>query len=302
MKITNPVYFDLKKNSLVSNKNLEIVSNETRDSNINVLKDKKEKIIFLSKYITGNKYYSDVKNHDKRSIKKKSKKKINHVLTKSGNIITSYLQDDQRRKEKFEKLFKGRVILDYGCGWGNFLNKIKKTKDKYGVEVGVDFIKYLKKKGIKVEKHILNYDIKFDYITLFHVLHYLPNQIETLKTLRSKLKKNGKIIIEVPNANDFLLSSESFKSFRKFTFCKEQLILHTEKSLKTFVKQAGFKYIKVEFYQRYNINNHFGWFLFNKPGGHSFLSKLFDTKMKKNYTDFLIKKKITDTLILTATK
>ena len=302
MKITNPVYYDLKKNRLVSNKNIEIISKETRDSNVNVLKDKKEKIIFLAKHITGTTYYSDVKNHDKRSINNKSKKKINHVLTKKGNIKTTYLEDDERRKKKLQKLFKGKDIIDYGCGWGNFLKKLKGVKSKNGVEVGMDFIKYLNKKKIKVKKNILNNNFNFDYITLFHVLHYLPNQIEILKILRSKLKKNGKVIIEVPNANDFLLSSDKFKFFRKFTFCKEQLILHTEKSLKLFVKKAGFKNIKIEFYQRYNINNHFGWFLHNKPGGHTFLKNLFDSKIIKNYSNFLIKKKITDTLILTASK
>lgn len=144
--------------------------------------------------------------------------------------------------------------------------------------------------------------MNFDYITLFHVLHYLPNQIEILKILKSKLKKKGKIIIEVPNANDFLLSTNEFAAFKNFTFCKEQLILHTEKSLKLFVKKAGFKNIKVNFYQRYNINNHFGWFLYNKPGGHQFLKNLFSKNLIKNYSEFLKKKKITDTLILTAQK
>ena len=86
-----------------------------------------------------------------------------------------------------------------------------------------------------------------DYITLFHVLHYLPNQISILKELRDKLKFKGKIIIEVPSAHDFLLSSNEFKAFKNFTFCKEQLILHTEKSLKTFVKKVALKILKLNF-------------------------------------------------------
>ena len=130
----------------------------------------------------------------------------------------------------------------------------------------------------------------------------MPHQIEILKILRSKLKRKGKIIIEVPNADDFLLSIDEFKAFKNFTFCKEQLILHTEKSLKSFVKKAGFRNIKVNFHQRYNINNHFGWFLYNKPGGHKFLQNLFNKSMIKNYSKFLKKKKITDTLILIAEK
>ena len=302
MNISNPVYTNLKKNKLIFDKNLIIISRGTRDSKVNVLKDKKEKIIFLQKHITGDNYYLNVKNNDRRSLLNKSQKKINHVYTKKGNIITSYLNDDERRKRNLNKFFVGKDILDFGCGWGNFLIKIKNAKSKNGVEVGSDFIQHLKKKKIRIKKDISDFDMNFDYITLFHVLHYLPNQIEILKILKSKLKKKGKIIIEVPNANDFLLSTDEFKAFKNFTFCKEQLILHTEKSLKLFVKKAGFRNIKVNFYQRYNINNHFGWFFYNKPGGHQFLKNLFNKNMIKNYSDFLKKKKITDTLILTAQK
>lgn len=302
MNITNPVYIDLKKNKLIFDRNLIILSKGTRDSKVNVLKDKKENVIFLQRYTTGRNYYLDVKNNDKRSVSNKSQKKINYVYTKKGNIITSYLKDDERRKKNFNKFFVGKDILDFGCGWGNFLIKIKNAKSKNGVEIGSDFIEHLKKKKIRIKKNISDFNMNFDYITLFHVLHYLPNQIEILKILKSKLKKKGKIIIEVPNANDFLLSTDEFKAFKNFTFCKEQLVLHTEKSLKFFVKKAGFRNIKVNFYQRYNINNHFGWFLYNKPGGHQFLQNFFGKNMIKNYSEFLKRKKITDTLILTAQK
>ena len=53
---------------------------------------------------------------------------------------------------------------------------------------------------------------------MFHVLEHLPNQIDILKKLKNNLRKNGKIIIEVPSANDLLISLEDLKSFKKFTF------------------------------------------------------------------------------------
>ena len=43
MSITNPVYIDLKKNKLIFDKNLITISQGTRDSKVNVLKDKKKK-------------------------------------------------------------------------------------------------------------------------------------------------------------------------------------------------------------------------------------------------------------------
>ena len=38
MKITNPVFFDLKKVNAVKNKSIIKISNDTRDAKINVLK------------------------------------------------------------------------------------------------------------------------------------------------------------------------------------------------------------------------------------------------------------------------
>ena len=301
MKITNPVYLDLKRLGLVKDKDIVILSNRTRDANIKVLKDEKQNLIFLSEHKTGNKYYSNAKSHDLRSIKIKSKMNNNYIYTKKGNIITKYLDDNVRRKAKYNKYLIGKDILDFGCGWGNFLQNLRGVKSKNAVEVGKNFIKFLKtKKQIIVKEKISDFRKNFDYITLFHVLHYLPNQIEILKNLKKKLKKRGKIIIEVPNAKDFLLSFDEFKDFKNFTFSKEQLILHTERSLKIFLKKAGFKKIKVEFYQRYNFCNHLGWFLFRKPGGHSIFNDFFDIKLNKAYIEFLKKKKMTDTLILIA--
>ena len=40
---------------------------------------------------------------------------------------------------------------------------------------------------------------------MFHVLEHIPYQIDTLKLVNSKLKKGGKIIVEVPHAEDFLI-------------------------------------------------------------------------------------------------
>ena len=102
---------------------------------------------------------------------------------------------------------------------------------------------------------------KFDIITMFHVLEHIPYQLKVLKNLKKKLKNKGKIIIEVPHAQDFLLEILNLESFKKFTFWSEHLVLHTEKSLKKLLKEAGYKNIRINFYQSYILNNHFGWML-----------------------------------------
>ena len=263
----SPIFFELLNLNLISKKNLITISNKTRDKKIKVLQDLKTKIIFLEKYITSRQYYSTLKyvDNDRKSLDK-LKKKVANVKTFSGNIKTSIIEDDYRRAIQFKKKLKNKDILDFGCGWGGFLRNIKNYKSLNGVELRKECINYIKNniKKINISNNINSFNRKFDIITMFHVLEHIPYQVETLKVLRSKLKNKGKIIIEVPHAEDFLILQKELNEFKNFTFWSEHLILHTCKSLKSILLKAGFKKINILYYQRYDFSNHLGWFLKKK--------------------------------------
>ena len=141
---------------------------------------------------------------------------------------------------------------------------------------------------------------KFDVILSFHVIEHLPDPINEIKKLRSFLSSKGKIIIEVPHANDFLLSHAKVESFKDFTLWSQHLILHTKDSLFKLLKSVGFKKINIDGIQRYNIANHMNWLINNKSGGHkSYLAKLENRQIKKEYANFLSKLNANDTLITT---
>lgn len=288
---SNPIYKELLNLKLIKKKDIIKISNKTRDSKVKVLKDKKTKIIFLEKFITNKNYYSS----------KKSKK--NFKIANSRNS-TFALEDNKRRIADYQRLCKNKTVLDFGCGWGHFLKKLIKPKSLNGVELRKDCIEYLKKskKNINIKTHVNDFSYKFDIITMFHVLEHLPNQIKSLKLLRNKLKKNGKIIIEVPHAKDILLHFVELKEFKNFTFWSEHLILHTYLSLKTIIKKAGFKDIKISYTQRYGFDNHLGWFIKKKPNGHIFFKKYSSKNLNSNYKKNLINLKKTDTLTAVATK
>ena len=300
-KITNPIYKELKKLKLIKDSNLIILANKTRDKKIRVIKDTKTKVIFLEKFITSNSYYTSLKYNDNdRKIKKKIK--INTIKTSFGNIKTKILEDDQRRAFQFKKYLKNKNILDFGCGWGGFLKNIKKYKSLNGVELRKECLDHIKNniKNITVANNINSFGKKFDIITMFHVLEHIPFQLKTLKILKSKLKNNGKIIIEIPHAEDFLIIQNELKEFKKFTFWSEHLILHTYNSLKTILYKSGFRKINIQYYQRYNFSNHLGWFLKNKPGGHIFFKNIISKELNSSYCENLKKLGQTDTLIVVA--
>jgi len=131
-------------------------------------------------------------------------------------------------------------------------------------------------------------------------LEHIPYQVNTLKSLKLKLRNKGKIIIEVPHAEDFLILQSELKEFKNFTFWSEHLILHTYKSLKTILLKAGFRKINIQYYQRYNFANHLGWMLKKKPGGHNFYKEFIDEKLNTSYCANLRKLGQTDTLIAIA--
>ena len=299
----NPIFNELLKLKLISKLNLITLSNKTRDKKIKVLQDFKTKIIFLDKCTTSNQYYSSLKYRygDRKIV---VKKKIANVKTFSGNIKTSIIEDDNRRAIQFEKILKNKDILDFGCGWGGFLRNIKNYKSISGVELRKECVNYIKNniKKINISNNINFVDRKFDIITMFHVLEHIPYQVETLKLLKSKLKNKGKIIIEVPSAQDFLLSFDELKEFKNFSFWSEHLVLHTEKSLIKILHKSGFSKIRIEYFQRYNFANHLGWLIKKQPSGHSFYANITDNKINREYANYLKRKKKTDTMIAIATK
>tara|TARA_Y100000590_G_scaffold325780_1_gene369618 strand:+ start:1842 stop:2759 length:918 start_codon:yes stop_codon:yes gene_type:complete len=305
MKNINPLIKEFIKLKLIKKKNFLKLSSQTRDKKVNVIKDKKSGVIFLEKYLTKIKYYSVFKEKD-RNIDLHSKKIFSVTKIKNkGYIKTLNLEDDRRRSLQFKKYLKNKNILDFGCGWAGFLSFSKKyAKSCNGIEIRKNCLNFIKSKFsfIKVENNLNKFNQKFDIITMFHVLEHIPYQIETIKKLKNKLKSKGKIIIEVPSAQDFLLSFDNLPEFKKFTFWSEHLVLHTEKSLMKILIKSGFRKIQILYFQRYNLNNHLGWFVKRKPGGHDFFKNVSDNIILKNYRDFLIRSKRTDTLIAIATK
>ena len=285
--LKNPVIKELVDLKLVNLKNCSVISKTTRDKKIKVLQDKKSGIIFLEKFVRDKKYY--------QLDRKMSQKDI----ARYTNLLKN---DDKRRFNQFKNVLKSKRILDFGCEFGGFLKNITNSKKLHGLEINKNCIKFLKKKGINVIDNLENNKLKFDVITMFHVLEHLPNQINILKKLRQNLDNNGKIIIEVPSASDLLISFKNLKSFKKFTFWSQHIILHTRDSLKKVLKASGFKNIRVINFQRYDLNNHLGWFLNNSPGGHLIFKDIYDEELNAAYSDFLVRKNKTDTLIAIANK
>ncbi len=108
------------------------------------------------------------------------------------------------------------VLLDVGCGTGDFLNIAKRNGwEVSGVEPNAQARSIANSKTANLVfdiEHLLEFDAhQFDVITLWHVLEHLPKLNDHFKIFNRLLKPNGVLVIAVPNYKSF--DANHYKSF-----------------------------------------------------------------------------------------
>ena len=120
--------------------------------------------------------------------------------------------DDKRRFQYLKSVLPNRKLLDFGCGAGGFLLK---ARDMVATAHGVESEKRLSNHYLSHELSVFQNlseipkeikERKYDIITMFHVLEHIPAPKSILVELSKFLADNGQIIVEVPNADDALLT------------------------------------------------------------------------------------------------
>jgi SAM-dependent methyltransferase len=106
-------------------------------------------------------------------------------------------------------------VLEVGCAEGAFLERLKKTKNIYefGLELNVKAQKISVEKNLNVEKKYLSditdkYEASFDAVCTFQVLEHIDLPIEFIADCLTVLKKNGVLILSVPNNDSFIKNTE----------------------------------------------------------------------------------------------
>ena len=285
----NSIFHTLKKLGLTSDETKKLFNVGTRDlKNINVWKDDLSGVIFIDDFYTGDDVYKGGT----------YRKDLPNQMIDHERYI-----DAQRRYHSNLQYCSGKKLLDFGCGLGDFLKLIKDhCVEITGVELQEDHVNNLNSYGIKCLNDIdLVEDDSIEVCVSFHVIEHLPDPIRTLKVIKKKIVKGGTLIVEVPHANDFLLSSLKEENFKKFTLWSQHLILHTKDSLERLLRHVGFCDISINGVQRYPLSNHLNWLANGKPGGHKSTLSVIDSPTFKNaYSDSLSRINATDTIVAIA--
>jgi len=222
-------------------------------------------------------------------------------------IKKNFLNDTNRRVELVSKyISRGRNLLDIGSGYGFFLQEM----DNQGYEItGIETSKERREISSEVTKvKVLNINLfeneadlsKFDCITLFHVLEHINNPISFLRIIQKHLNSDGKLIIEVPNADDMSLGA--CEKYRNFYWQRAHLFYFNAKTLQKVIQKAGFSIINISYVQRYSIENFMNWVVLGKPQIEkpSFQTKNAYKWLEDYYKKYLCEIGKSDSLILIA--
>lgn len=219
----------------------------------------------------------------------------------SPQPIESWLRDtdrdDQRRCDMLAGVIANRRILDFGCGAAGFLEKARPlARSIAGVELERRVRDYWQGR-IKLYSSLAEAGDDYDLITAFHVVEHLPDPRAMLQELVTHLAAGGRLVVEVPSADDALLTLYDCDAFQRFTYWSQHLYLFTAATLRQLAIQAGLRVIAIEQFQRYPLSNHLHWLSRHAPGGHVQWSFLDSEALSKAYANVLGSVGKCDTLI-----
>lgn len=177
--------------------------------------------------------------------------------------------DDERRFACLCRVIENKTALDFGCGNGGFLMRAREAaRMVVGVEPENSLREWFRQENIAVCSRLAEVQGDFDVITLFHVLEHIADPRKLLAQLAERLTPDGQIIVEVPSADDALLTLYRNDPFSRFNYWSCHLFLYNSKTLALLGRQAGLTLNYVKQVQRYSLANHLFWLAKGKPGGH----------------------------------
>lgn len=178
----------------------------------------------------------------------KSDQYISHTDKGNSLINIIYKLVRQYTLEKkvslIEKYNQGKgVLLDFGCGTGDFL---KKAKDKdwqaFGYEPDKDARAIAQEKNSSaILEKLKDVPDNIDVITAWHVIEHVSDLKATVRSLVKKLKTGGYLIVAVPNHLSF--DSGYYKEHWAAYDVPRHLYHFDAKSISYFIKKLNLKLV-----------------------------------------------------------
>lgn len=215
------------------------------------------------------KKHYDLNPHDKEITPNFNIEDIYKKFEWQNRYRVNYLQKDI-------KIQKDWKILDYGCGYG-FLIEILKESGYHveGLEISADRLEVIKKRQGSLddiytynfldEKENIPIELqeKFDLVTSFHLIEHITSPVYFLKKIQSLIKKDGYILLELPNIENTLMDLSP--EFNDFNYIRDHVAYYSPKLIRRVVEEAGFDVIAQKGVQMYGLLNYMNWVINGTP-------------------------------------
>jgi len=217
------------------------------------------------------KLYEEIIDQNKSYLKNKYlSKKIKNKVKLEEKLMENYFPSKKIK------------VLDFGAGWGNWLDHLDKEKfDLFAFELSKTRSIHLKNKGIKILNfsNVRKYEKFFDYIRLEQVLEHITELNECMQNLRRLTKKNSVINVSVPNGANEINNC-------KIRVCKgpiqplEHVNCFSNISLKKLFYKHGFVSLKTSELFKFSFDSFYEIFPKSKFFTKSLLDSKFSTSLK----------------------
>lgn len=138
----------------------------------------------------------------------------------------------------------------------------------------------------------------YDMVCMFHVFEHIREPLPMLNACKARLKKGGRVLVEVPSLDDPLISLYGCRAFKDFYFQPMHPYVYSPGPLRLVFERAGFRVVECVFHQRYGLDNHLAWLAKGSPGGDAALREIFGPA--EEYKASLERAGRTDTVFLLA--
>jgi len=246
-------------------------------------------------------YYKNY--YENQKIRQKKKYSLKDI---QQNALSHY---NEYYETYYDLIKDANNILEIGSGSGGFLKFIDthtNNKNIYSIEKSESNVEFLRDEF----EHVTFCDsvnelenVKFDVIVAFGVFEHIRDLHGFLSELKHQLKDaNSKIIFNVPNNNDVLISFFNLEEYKKFMYMKQHYYVFSKESFSHIAKNVGLTVKKINFIQAWGIDNHLSWLNERKAQDFSHYSTQFSTSLNKEYKKNLIDQETTDLIMVTFSK
>jgi SAM-dependent methyltransferase len=209
-----------------------------------------------------------------------------------------------RRMSRLAPLLKPKNrILEFGCSSGFMLYPLQAAGHECtGIEPSGVFRDYVQSRRVTCYRNLEEYSAAsessagFDLILHYYVMEHIADPIGLIRQQLALLTPSGRIVVEVPNANDALTTIYKIPAYELFIWVVSHRWYFTEQSLAYVMTQAGSKG-EVHLDQRYDLSNHLVWARDGKPGGMGRFTPILGEEIENQYREALIRARRCDTLI-----